>query len=605
MLRTHTCGEITKKDKGKEVVLCGWVHSRRDHGGIIFIDLRDRYGLTQITFDPKHSQKAWQEADKTRSEWVIQVKGKVVSRPEAMINKKLKTGETEVECFKIKIFSESKTPPFDISEEKNHIQNEELRLQYRYLDLRRKKMLNNLILRNKTTKLIRDFFYQRDFLDIETPSLVKDTPEGSREYLVPSRIYPGSFYVLPQSPQQLKQLLMVGGVDKYFQIARCFRDEDLRGDRQPEFTQFEIEMSFVEQEDIITIMEECFIEVTKKLVPQKSILKTPFPRMTWEQAMTEYGSDKPDIRYDFKIKPITELVKDCGFAVFSGAIKNGGVVHAMKIDNGAKFSRSEIDDLTRIAGDNGAKGLAYIIIKSVETKSLQSRDLVSTNYELQSPIVKFLGEELSQNIVKEVGGKEGDIIFFGADKFITVCDALGAVRKECAKKLEVIPKDKLAYLWVVDFPLFEKSKETGDLVSAHHPFTRPLEADRELLDSNPEKVRSHAFDLVLNGFEVGGGSLRIHEKDLQEKIFNVLGISKDDTQKRFGHLLKAFEYGVPPHGGIAMGLDRLVMLLADEPNIREVIAFPKDGKARDLMLNTPSKIDDKILDELGIAIKED
>ena len=511
MLRTHTCNELTKKQVGKDIVLSGWVHSRRDHGGIIFIDLRDRYGITQITFDPKKSKDAWSEADKTRSEWVIQVSGKVVSRPDSMINKKMKTGEIEIECCSVKIFSESKTPPFEISEEKSHISNEEVRLKYRYLDLRRKKMLENLLLRNEVTKIIRDYFYKNDFIDIETPSLVKDTPEGSREYLVPSRVYPGHFYVLPQSPQQLKQLLMVAGVDKYFQIARCFRDEDLRGDRQPEFTQFEIEMSFAEQEDIIKIMEKCFIDVTKK-VSNKKILKTPFPRMTWLDAMTDYGSDKPDIRYDMKIKPVTEIVTGCGFSVFSKTIEGGGVVHAMKVDGGAKFSRSEIDDLTRVANDNGAKGLAYIIIKE--------------DGSLQSPIVKFLGDDISGKIVKHTNAKKGDIIFFGADNFITVCDALGAVRVESATKLDIIPNDKFAYLWVVDFPLFERSKETGELASAHHLFTRPLGEDVELLEKTPEKARSHAFDLVLNGVEVGGGSLRIHEKNLQEKIFKILGKQK-------------------------------------------------------------------------------
>ncbi|MCD4705577.1 aspartate--tRNA ligase, partial [bacterium] len=588
MLRTHTCGELFGKEKGKNIILTGWVHSRRDHGGIIFIDLRDRYGITQIAFDPKISKKAWDIADKTRSEWVIQAKGKVVLRPKDMINKKLKTGEVEIDCDQIEIFSESKTPPFEISEEKSNVMNEEVRLKYRYIDLRRKKMLDNLILRSEASKLIRDYFYKNGFIDIETPSLIKDTPEGSREYLVPSRIYPGSFYVLPQSPQQLKQLLMVAGVDKYFQIAKCFRDEDLRGDRQPEFTQFEIEMSFAEQEDIIKIMEECFIEISKKLVSKKKILKTPFPVMEWKDAMLYYGSDKPDIRYDFKIKPITEIVKGCGFAVFANAIKHGGVVHALKIDNGAKFSRSEIDNLTRMAIDNGAKGLAYIVFKKDKT--------------LQSPIVKFLGEDLTKKIVGDVGAKPGDIIFFGADEFMTVCDALGAVRIECAKMLKIIPENLFAYLWVIDFPLFIKSKETGDLASAHHLFTMPIKEDIKLLDKNSEKVRSHAFDLVLNGVEVGGGSMRIYEKKLQEKIFEILKISKQDAERRFGHLLKAFEFGVPPHGGIAMGLDRFVMLLAGEPNIREVMAFPKDGKARDLMLDTPAKVNNKMLKDLGIKV---
>ena len=452
-------------------------------------------------------------------------------------------------------------------------------------------MQKNLRLRNEVTKVIRDYFYKEGFLDVETPCMVKDTPEGSREYLVPARTFPGQFYVLPQSPQQLKQFLMIGGIDKYFQIARCFRDEDLRGDRQPEFTQFEIEMSFAEQEDVINVMEGCFLEVSKKIVPKKKILNNPFARMTWQEAMERYGSDKPDIRYDLEIKPVTEMVKGCGFKVFAGmAEKNGHAVHALKIDKGAKFTRKEIDDLTRIAQDNGAKGLAYIIIKE--------------DGKLQSPIVKFLGEDLAKDILNTVSAKQGDIVFFGADEFVTACESLGAVRKECARMLNLISKDVLAYLWVVDFPLFEKSKETGALGAAHHPFTRPLKEDMELLDKDPFKVRSHAYDLVLNGVEIGGGSLRIHEKDLQEKIFTVLGISESDAERRFGHMLKAFEYGAPPHGGIAMGLDRFVMLLADEPNIREVMAFPKDGKGRDLMLNAPAPIDEKELKELGLGIRK-
>lgn len=592
MLRTHTCGEVTKKQLNEEVELAGWVHSRRDHGGIIFIDLRDRYGVTQITFDPEISKEAWAEADKARSEWVLQVKGKVIARPDDMVNKKLVTGEIEVECSEIKILNKSKTPPFDLHEEKSKEASEDIRMKYRYIDLRRKRLLNNLILRNKVTKTIRDYFYNNDFIDIETPALIKDTPEGSREYMVPSRVYPGHFYVLPQSPQQLKQLLMVGGIDKYFQIAKCFRDEDLRGDRQPEFTQFELEMSFCEQEDVIQIMEGCFMKVSTELMPDKKILETPFPRITWDEAMTKYGSDKPDIRFDLEIESITDSVKGCGFKVFADmAEKEGNVVHALKVEDGGKFTRKEIDDLTRIAQDNGAKGLAYIIYKE--------------DGKLQSPIVKFLGEELAQKILDDLGAKKGDIVFFGADDYLTVCESLGAVRKECAELLGIIPEDQLAYLWVVDFPMFEKNKETGALAAAHHPFTRPLAEDLELLETEPEKVRSHAYDLVLNGIEVGGGSMRIHEQKLQKRIFTALGISDEDAEKRFGHMLKAFEYGAPPHGGIAMGLDRFVMLLAGEPNIREVMAFPKDGKAKDLMLNAPSKVDEKAIRELSLKVIEE
>ncbi len=588
MLRTHTCQDLDKKNIGEEVILSGWVQSRRDHGGVIFLDLRDRYGLTQVTFNPQISPEAWQEADKVRNEWVVQVKGKVVARPPEMVNKKLKTGEIEVDCQEIKVFSRAQTPPFEIAEGKGKVVNEEVRLKYRYLDLRRRKMLKNLILRHKMVKFIRDFFFQQDFLEIETPALVKDTPEGSREYLVPSRIYPGQFYVLPQSPQQLKQLLMVAGVDKYFQVAKCFRDEDLRGDRQPEFTQFEIEMSFAEQEDILQVMENCFLGLTKKLAPQKKIWQEPFPRLTWQEAMEKYGSDKPDLRYDLEIKKISHLVEGCGFQVFARALAEGGVVHALRAPGGARFTRGDIDELTKLAISLGAKGLAYIVYKG--------------KGDYQSPIVKFLGQELTEKILQEVGAEPGDVVFFGADKFLTVCEALGAVRQKIAEKLNLIPADLFAYAWIVDFPLFERSKETGELASAHHPFTLPKKEDEKFLESEPEKVRSYAYDLVLNGVELGGGSLRIHDQKLQKKIFQILGLTDTDIEKRFGHLLKAFSYGVPPHGGIAMGLDRVVMLFADEPNIREVIAFPKDGKARDLMLQAPAAIEEKKLKEYGLRL---
>ena len=586
MLRTNTCGELTKKDAGKEVTLAGWVHSRRDHGGVIFVDLRDRYGLTQIKFDPEINNEVHKKAEKIRGEWVLQIKGQVIERPDNMINSKMYTGEIEIEVQELEILNKAKTPPFEINQEKAAETNEDIRMKYRYLDLRKERMQKNLILRGEVTKIVRDYFYKNGFIDIETPCMVKDTPEGSREYLVPSRIHPGQFYVLPQSPQQLKQLLMVGGLDRYFQIARCFRDEDLRGDRQPEFTQFEIEMSFADQEDVMNAMEGCFVEVMDKLAKDKKILKTPFPHMTWKEAMTKYGSDKPDIRYDLEIKDITSLVKGCGFGVFADTVKSGGVVHALNVEKGAQFTRKEIDDLTRIAKENGAKGLAYITVKE--------------DGEMQSPIIKFLGQKLSDTIIKEVGAKKGDIVFFGADEFVPACESLGAVRKECAQKLKMIPENVFAYLWVVDFPLFEKSKETGELTSSHHPFTRPLKEDIKLLEKSPEKVRSHAYDLVLNGVEVGGGSMRIHERDLQQKIFRLLNISDKNAEIRFGHMLKAFEYGAPPHGGIAMGLDRFVMLLACEPNIREVIAFPKDGKARDLMFGAPAEIEDDKLKELGL-----
>ncbi|HEC21024.1 MAG TPA: aspartate--tRNA ligase, partial [Candidatus Peregrinibacteria bacterium] len=432
---------------------------------------------------------------------------------------------------------------------------------------------------------------QREFFEIETPILIKGTPEGAREYLVPSRLYHGSFYVLPQSPQQMKQLLMVAGFDKYFQIARCFRDEDQRGDRQPEFTQLDLEMSFVEQEDVLRINEELLIELTEKLKSEVKVQETPFPRLTWQEAMDKYGSDRPDLRFEMTITDITDLAKDCGFQVFSQVAKNGGIVRGLKVENFAETSRSYFENkLTELVKEYGAKGLAYFIYKEDEP---------------ESSISKFFNEEEIKTITERFGAKKGDVIFFCADQFKIVCESLGALRLHLAEKLELVPKDVFAYCWVTDFPLFEQSKETDQIASTHHPFTRPLEEDMELLEKDPLKVRSNAYDIILNGSEIGGGSIRIHEKELQEKIFQALKISPEDAGKRFGHMLKAFEYGAPPHGGIAWGLDRLVMFFCDEPNIREVIAFPKDQRARDLMLDAPTEVAEKDLKEVGIKVLEE
>ncbi len=585
MLRTNTCQDLNLSHVGQEVTLCGWVNSRRDHGGLIFVDLRDRYGLTQIVSDPTASAECHEIADKVRPEYVIQIKGVVRARPEGMRNEKLSTGDIEVLVKDFQILNKAKTPPFEIDQDKEV--NEELRLKYRYLDIRRSRMKNNLLMRHRVIKMIRDLMDGKDFIEVETPILIKGTPEGSREYLVPSRLYPGTFFVLPQSPQQLKQLLMVAGMDRYFQIARCFRDEDQRGDRQPEFTQLDVEMSFVDANDIMEINEEVMITLVEKLVPHKKILQKPFPRMTWQEAMDTYGSDKPDIRFGLKIVDVSDLVKESEFKVFTDAIKAGGVVKALKVEGGAQFTRKEIDDFTEIAKVYKAKGLAYIQVTEEGAKST---------------LLKFFKDEEVRALLERVGAKAGDIVFFAADQYQTACEALGHVRLACGDRFKLRDPNIFAFCWIYDFPLFEWNADDQRLNSAHHPFTCPKEEDVGLLDTEPHKVRAKAYDLALNGSEVGGGSIRIHDPELQSKIFDILKISKEDAQSRFGHLLHAFEFGAPPHGGIAWGLDRLVMIFQDEPNIREVIAFPKDQKAKDLMLNAPSEMPTEQVAEMHIKI---
>jgi aspartyl-tRNA synthetase len=502
-----------------------------------------------------------------------------------MRNEKMKTGEIEVLISGIDILNKAKTPPFEIDQEKDV--SEELRLKYRYLDLRRERMKNNIVMRHKIIKMIRDIMDSKDFIEVETPILIKGTPEGSREYLVPSRLYPGTFFVLPQSPQQLKQLLMVAGMDKYFQIARCFRDEDQRGDRQPEFTQLDIEMSFVESEDIIKLNEELMVQLIEKLVPHKKIVSKPFRRMTWQEAMDKYGSDKPDLRFELPIADVSSILANCQFKVFTDCLKNGGFVRALKIPGGGKFTRKEIDEFTEVAKVYGTKGLSYLIIAKEGPKS---------------SLLKFLNEAEVKALIESVNAETGDIIFFAADEHKTVCEAIGHVRLTCADKMNLRDPDKFAFCWIYDFPLFEWSKEEQKLNAAHHPFTAPKDEDIELLDKKPESVRAKAYDLALNGSEVAGGSIRIHNAELQSKIFDVLDISKEEANQRFGHLLHAFEFGAPPHGGIAWGLDRLIMLIQDEPNIREVIAFPKDQKAKDLMLNAPAEMPANQVAEMHIRI---
>jgi aspartyl-tRNA synthetase len=590
MLRTHTCGGLNKKEAGKTVELAGWVHRRRDHGGIIFIDLRDRYGLTQVTFDPDANKETWSKADKLRSEWVIRVKGKVVDRPKEMVNKKLATGEIEVECSELEILSESKTPPFEVDDEKAHEANEHTRLKYRFIDLRRSKLQEIIKKKDEVITYIREYLHKQDFIEIQTPILANSSPEGARDYLVPSRVYPGKFYALPQAPQQFKQLLMVAGFDRYFQIAPCFRDEDPRSDRHPgDFYQIDMEMSFVEQEDVWQTVEPLMINLTEKF-SDKKIFKKPFPRVTYKEAMNRYGTDKPDLRFDLEIMDITGLVKGCGFSVFANAIKDGGVVHALKIDGGAKFTRKEIDELTEIAKNKGAKGLAYIVLKD--------------KGELQSPIVKFLGGDLSKEIVKEVKAKEGDIIFFGADSWLTVCKSLGAVRSECGERLGFKDKKIAAWCWVYDYPMYDHSElEEGKIDFSHNPFSMPQGGLKALLEKKPLEILAYQYDLACNGYEISSGAIRNHEPKIMYKAFAIAGYTKEEVDRKFSAMIRAFEYGAPPHGGFAPGLDRLLMILFDLDSIRDVYAFPKDGQARDVMMDSPSEVSERQLKELGLKVK--
>lgn len=585
MYRTHTCNELNDKFAGQEIVLTGWVHRRRDHGGVIFIDLRDRYGLTQIVSDPVNYSKAHNLLNSVRAEFVLRIKGNVRLRPQGQENVKLDTGKIEVLICEAEILNYSLVPPFEIDQEKEV--SEEARLTYRYLDLRRPRMQRNIILRHKIIKYIRDFLDKKNFLEIETPILIKGTPEGSREYLVPSRLYAGKFYVLPQSPQQLKQLLMVAGFDRYFQIARCFRDEDQRGDRQPEFTQLDMEMSFIQEEDIMALNEELLLEVTKKFAPDKKILKEPFPVLTFEEAMNCYGSDAPDIRFGLPLSDITDIASECEFKLFRQITEEGGVVKALRVEGGASFTRKELDEYEEIAKIFGAKGLANIVIGEEG---------------LKSPLIKFFKKEELDLILERCQANKGDIIFFCADKFKIACTSLGKVRIAIAEKLKLIDKDLFAFCWVKEFPMFEYNEEEKRLDAVHHPFTSPK--NYEDLEQEPENSLAKAYDIVLNGTEIGGGSIRIHDEKMQKKVFDILKISDEDAERRFGHMLRAFRYGAPPHGGIAWGLDRIIMIFANEPNIREVIAFPKDQKAKDLMLGAPSEMPKEQIDELHIKTVE-
>jgi aspartyl-tRNA synthetase len=581
--RTVYNGLVSNEQLGQVVTLKGWVQKRRDHGGVIFIDLRDREGIVQIVFNPEISKEAWEIADKCRSEYVIEITGTVRNRDAEVINPKMKTGEFEVMATEITVLNTAKTPPFTI--EDDQIIGDEIRMKYRYLDLRRPKMTKNIKLRNDTTKAIRHYLDDQDFLDIETPYLGKSTPEGARDYLVPSRVHAGHFYALPQSPQIFKQLLMNAGFDRYYQIVRCFRDEDLRGDRQPEFTQVDIETTFLSIEEIQEHTEALIAKVMKDV---KGIEVTlPFPRMTYDDAMARYGSDKPDTRFDMELIDISETVKDVEFKVFQMALETGGVVKALNAKGAANnYSRKDMDQLGQYVSQFGAKGLAWL---KVEEDGLKG------------PIAKFI-TEATEDIIKATNAEVGDLLMFGADKANVVAAALGAIRSRMGKELGLIDESKFNFLWVTDWPQFEYDEEAGRYVSAHHPFTMPKAADIPLLDTDPAAVYAEAYDIVLNGYELGGGSLRIHTRDLQEKVFETLGFSKEEMEEQFGFLLEALDYGFPPHGGIALGLDRFAMLLAGEENIREVIAFPKNGKAVDPMSAAPSTVSPLQLFELNIDV---
>ncbi len=586
MKRTAWCGELRASDAGTEVVLNGWCDRTRDNGGVLFLLLRDRTGVVQCTFDKSVNKELFDIAFGVRMEYVLAIRGVVTKRDERAINPKMETGEIELTVTDIRILSKAETTPFEISDDKEV--NDQLRLKYRYLDLRRPSMQRNLKLRHRITKIARDYFDEQGFLEIETPMLQKSTPEGARDYLVPSRVHPGTFYALPQSPQQYKQLLMLAGVDRYMQIARCFRDEDLRADRQPEFTQIDLEMSFVEEDDVIAVNEGFLQRVFKEILDVNIAL--PLPRMPWQEAMDRFGSDKPDLRFGMEIKDISDICADCSFAVFQSVVANGGTVRLINADGCAdQFTRKEIDKLGEWIKTYRAKGLAWMKLGS--------------DGKMTSSFAKKMTEEEVAAIKERAGAKDGDLVFVVADAdWQTAVVALGALRCELAKRLDLIDPNDFKLLWITEFPQFEYSEEENRYVAMHHPFTAPMDEDLEILESDPGKVRAKAYDIVLNGCELGGGSIRIHSTDVQAKMFRALGFSDEDAQERFGHLLNAFQYGAPPHGGLAYGLDRLCMLLEGLDSIRDVIAFPKVQNASELMTACPSAVEQKQLDELHLAI---
>lgn len=581
MLKTHSCGTLTKADVGTTVTLNGWVQRRRDLGGVLFIDLRDRTGIVQTVFNPDFSGAALETADRARNEFVLAIRGKVVERDAETFNANLATGEIEIRVTEIEILNAAKTPPFPI--EDGVEVDESIRLKHRYLDLRRPEMQRTMLLRSKASKVFRDFLDGEGFLDVETPILTKSTPEGARDYLVPSRVHAEEFFALPQSPQIFKQLLMVGGIERYYQIARCFRDEDLRADRQPEFTQVDIETSFLSQDQLLGMMEQLMARVFRETIGTE--IPLPFQRITYAEAMDKYGSDKPDLRFDLEIKNITDIVASSDVKVFASVAASGGEVKALNAKGCASWSRKELDDLQPFAARYGGKGLAWITVKDGEWRG---------------PIVKFLKPEEIEALTERLGVEEGDLLTFSADKPKVVADVLGNLRLKLGKDLGLIDESKFKFLWVVDFPLLEWDEDAKRFVAMHHPFTRPNEEDLELLATDPGKVRAQAYDIVLNGYEVGGGSMRIYKRDVQELMFKTLGFSMEQAHEQFGFLLDAFEYGTPPHGGIAFGLDRLIMLLTGRTNLRETIAFPKTASATDLMVDAPSTVELSQLEQLHI-----
>ncbi len=585
--RTHRCGELSAANAGEMVTVMGWVQKNRNKGGLVFVDVRDRSGIIQVVFEEgKADADLIVKAAGLRSEYVVAVVGKVEKRSGA-VNEHISTGEIEVIPSELRVLSESATPPFPIEE--NSRTKEELRLKYRYLDLRRPDLQRNLMMRSQVATLTRQFLADEGFLEIETPILGKSTPEGARDYLVPSRVHPGSFYGLPQSPQLFKQLLMCSGYDRYFQIAKCFRDEDLRADRQPEFTQIDMELSFVDVDDVIDVNERLLAKLFRDVLGVEVSL--PIPRMTWQEAMDRYGSDKPDTRFGMELTDVTETVKDFDFVVFKGAVENGGSVRGINVKGQGGMPRKKIDKLVSFAKDYGAKGLAYIAIQE--------------DGSFKSSFAKFMTEEQSKNLIDAMAGEAGDLLLFAADKNKVVWDVLGALRVELAKQLELLDKNEYSFVWITEFPLLEWSEEQNRYTAMHHPFTMPMEEDLQYLDSDPGRVRAKAYDITLNGNEIGGGSIRIFQNEIQEKMFEVLGFTKEQAHSQFGFLLDAFRYGVPPHAGLAYGLDRMVMLMAKEDSIRDVIAFPKIKDASCLMTDAPGEVDEKQLLELGLALAEE
>ena len=587
MYKTHSCGELRATHANQKVTLAGWVHRRRDHGGVIFLDLRDRYGLVQVTINPTLAKETLEHVGNVRMEWVLQVTGTVQKRPAGMENPKMQTGEIEVIAESIEVLNPAKTLPFMVSGE-NDLPDENTRLKYRYLDLRRERMTRNLVLRHRVVKFMRDFLDKQNFIEIETPILFKATPEGARDYLVPSRIYPGQFYALPQSPQQLKQLLMVAGMDRYFQIARCFRDEDLRGDRQPEFTQLDLEMSFVQRDDVLALVEQLYTEMIPAVTPQKKLLSSPWPKFSYREVVERYGSDKPDLRFGMELIDVSDIFAGSEFKVFQSAMESGGVVKCIVAPGCADYSRKEVDALTETARGLGAKGLATLAV---------------TGEGLKGTAAKFVKPEEAEAVQSKTGAREGDLILFAADQRAVVNKVLGGLRLIFRDKLDLADPNLMAFAWVVDFPMFAWNEEEKKWDAEHHPFTMPQLDDLPKFETNPGDILSDAYDMVCNGYEMASGSIRIHRSDIQLKVFQLLGLSGDQIEQKFGHMLEAFDYGAPPHGGVAPGIDRLVMLLADEPNIREVIAFPKNQTGRDVMADAPSEVEPKQLKELHIKVE--